>query len=94
MPPSESRLVAAIEVICNTEVICSAVEDARLWCGQISTPEGRLIMQTANVYASQEVALGGMAHFVTILRRGRAIERRPPGREERFLLLGEVSRCG
>lgn len=91
---SDPRLAAVIDVLCSREVEVSAVELNRLWCGQISL-DGAILLQTPNVYASFDVAIGSMGHFVSILRRGRdqerrATERRPPGRAEQFLMLGEV----
>lgn len=86
---SDPRLAAVIDILCSREVAVSAVELNRLWCGQISL-DGSVLLETPNVYASFDVAVCSMGHFIHILRRGQAIERRPPGREERFLMLGQV----
>lgn len=90
-----AQFSAAVDAICAGEVFCSAVEVRRLWCGQVIGADGRLIFQTANVYATRDVAIGGMRHYVAIIRRahtttGALTERRPPGRAECYLRFGEA----
>ncbi|MGC4050960.1 MAG: hypothetical protein QM757_16470 [Paludibaculum sp.] len=86
---ADPRMGAVLDLLCEGAVEVSAVEVNRLWCGQI-TLDGSVLLETPNVYASFDVAVCSMGHFIAMLRRGRAIERRPPGRAEQFLMLGEV----